>query len=66
MDEKTPSLGPVTEGAIGAGVGAVIGVALAFANLISPPAILGVAAGLGLGSGFNAWRRRRRDRSERL
>jgi len=62
MSDDTPTLTPLAEGAIGAGAGAVIGGGLALANVISPVAILGVVAGLGLGSWFNAWRRQRRNK----
>ena len=54
-------LSPVAEGMVGAIVGALIGGGLSLAGLITPLAILGVAAGVGLGSWFNAWRRSKRD-----
>ena len=54
-------LTPVAEGLVGALGGALLGGALWLAGLISPIAILGVAAGVGLGSWFNAWRRGKRD-----
>lgn len=58
---KKVSLTIWQEAAFGALMGAIVGSGLMLAGLISPFAILGVAAGLGLGSGFNAWRRRKRD-----
>ncbi|MEL6662901.1 MAG: hypothetical protein AAFO57_10330 [Pseudomonadota bacterium] len=54
-------LTPIAEGLVGALVGAFLGGVLWIANLISPIAILGVSAGVGLGSWFNGWRRSRRD-----
>lgn len=59
--ERKVELSPVGEGLVGAVVGALVGVVLWYADVISPFAIIGVAAGIGLGSGFNAWRRSRRD-----
>ena len=59
--EQKVKLSPMAEGMVGALVGALIGGGLALAGLISPIAILGVAAGVGLGSWFNAWRRGKRD-----
>ncbi|NBC19684.1 MAG: hypothetical protein GVY06_01330 [Alphaproteobacteria bacterium] len=60
--ERKVELTPPQEGLVGAGVGAVIGAGLWLANIISPVAIAGVAAGVGLGSWFNGWRRTRRGR----
>jgi len=54
-------LTPVAEGLVGALVGAVLGGTLWLRNIISPVAILGVAAGVGIGSWFNGWRRSRKD-----
>ncbi len=54
-------LTPVAEGLVGALVGAALGGALWFADIISPVAILGIAAGVGVGSWFNGWRRSRRN-----
>ena len=54
-------LTPVAEGMVGALVGTLLGGVLWLANVISPIAILGVAAGVGAGSWFNAWRRSKRD-----
>lgn len=59
--ERKITLAPMAEGLVGALVGALIGGGLSLAGLISPIAILGVAAGVGLGSWFNAWRRGKRD-----
>lgn len=59
--EQKVKLSPVAEGMVGAIVGALIGGGLSLAGLITPLAILGVAAGVGLGSWFNAWRRSKRD-----
>ncbi|MEM1150535.1 MAG: hypothetical protein AAGI03_08240 [Pseudomonadota bacterium] len=59
-DEKL-ALSPLAEGLVGALVGTVLGGALWLASVISPLAILGVAAGAGLGSWFNGWRRSRRN-----
>ena len=58
------SMTPVAEGLIGAGVGVLIGGGLYLAGLISAPAITGVVAGFGIGSGFNAWRRRRNNKDK--
>ncbi len=60
-DGQKLTLSPVAEGLIGVIVGALIGGGLSLAGLITPLAILGVAAGVGLGSWFNAWRRGKRD-----
>jgi len=54
-------LSPPAEGLVGAGVGSVLGAILHFADVVSAPAILGIAVGVGLGSWFNAWRRGRKE-----
>ena len=62
MDEKDGvKLSPPIEGLVGAVIGGVLGAALTAFGDISPIAIMGVVAGLGLGSWFNAWRRQKRD-----
>ncbi len=60
--DRKVQLTPPQEGLAGAGVGAVLGGALWLFDVISPLAIAGVAAGVGLGSWFNAWRRGKRAR----
>lgn len=60
MSERKITLTPFQEGLIGAAIGIVVGGALWQANIISPPAVIGVAGGIGLGSWFNAWRRNKR------
>ncbi len=57
------TLSPPQEGLAGAGVGAALGGVLWLFGVISPLAIAGVAAGVGLGSWFNAWRRGKRARN---
>ncbi|MEO0817079.1 MAG: hypothetical protein AAFX86_07195 [Pseudomonadota bacterium] len=57
-DDKL-ELTPVAEGLVGALVGAILGGVLWLLGVISPIAILGVAAGVGAGSWFNGWRRSR-------
>jgi len=61
MDNSGPSvsLTPLQEGGVGAIIGALVGAGLWQAGIISAPAIAGIAAGVGLGSWFNAWRRAR-------
>ncbi len=61
---RNVSLSIWQEAAVGALMGALVGTGLMLADLISPLAIIGVATGLGLGSGFNAWRRKKRDAAE--
>lgn len=56
------ALSPVVEGLVGAGIGGVLGIILSAAGLISPIAIIGVIAGVGLGSFFNAWWRGRKNK----
>ncbi len=56
---KKVKLTPIAEGLIGAVAGILIGLFLWYWNVISAPAVAGVALGLGLGSWFNAWRRAR-------
>ncbi len=63
--QRKVELSAVGEGLVGALVGGLIGVVLWSAGMISPLAILGVAAGVGLGSGVNAWRRARQGRDNR-
>ena len=50
-------LSPPMEGLVGFAIGAIVGGALVLAGLISPIGMIGVAAGVGVGSWFNAWRR---------
>ncbi len=60
-DKPDMKLSPPMEGLVGAGVGVGLGVVLHYANVISAPAIIGIAIGVGLGSWFNAWRRGRKE-----
>ena len=59
-DQKEIKLSPVQEGLVGAIFGLVVGGVLVYAKVISLPAVVGIAAGVGLGSWFNAWRRSRK------
>ena len=60
MSERKIALTSFQEGLVGAAIGIVLGGVLWQMKVISPPAVIGVAIGLGLGSWFNAWRRNRR------
>ncbi len=53
---------PVQEGFVGVAMGTLLGFMLFLFNIISPPAILGVAAGVGIGSWLNARRRKNQDK----
>lgn len=57
-------LSPFMEGVVGGLAGTLIGMGLYYGGLISAPAIAGVALGLGVGSGFNAWRRQKRSKHD--
>lgn len=52
------TLTPVTEGLVGALIGAVLGGFLWMSNVVSPIGVIGIIAGIGIGSWFNAWRRK--------
>ena len=62
--ERKVELSPPQEGLVGAAVGGVLGAVLWLAGIISPIAIAGVAAGVGLGSWFNARRRSKRSAND--
>ncbi|WOR14672.1 hypothetical protein RYZ27_12900 [Hyphomonas sp. FCG-A18] len=56
-EPKKVTLTPVTEGLIGALIGAVLGGFLWMSDVVSPIGAIGIIAGIGIGSWFNAWRR---------
>ena len=52
--------GMMIEGLVGAAIGGLVGIGLVLAKIVSPVGAVGVAAGVGIGSAFNAWRRARK------
>ncbi len=55
-------LTPIAEGGVGLLVGAVIGLGLWLANIVSSGGAIGVAVGMALASWFNAYRRAKKNK----
>ena len=64
QEPKKVTLTPVAEGLVGALIGAVLGGFLWMSDVVSLIGVIGIIAGIGIGSWFNAWRRSRNNETD--